>query len=263
MHTLNAVKTLLILGAALTAACSETNPSSSLPTDRFYGRFIAETREDGTSRVTASFLEDEGLFHYRGVYLDGGDTLVFRASEDRVELPGGASDYVAELFSGIVEDTRFEFDLQRPDHVDAPNSWGTLPAPMDLYSPQPGAEYSIANDTVVVNWSNPGTLDAMWIEVEADCLDPNRPEDDWLDETFTEDITGDPGIWTVDLGGGLTNEDGCGRYAATLTLVRAREGELDRAYAPNENQCEQDDSCRYLGYVSVRQVRAVTVTLTP
>lgn len=256
-------KALLVLGAALTAACSETNPSSSLPTDRFYGRFVAETREDGTSRVTASFLEDEGLFHYRGVYLDGGDTLVFRASEDRVELPGGASDYVAELFSGIVEDTQFQFDLQRPAHVDAPDSRGTLPAPMDLYSPQPGAEYSIADDIVIVSWSNPGTLDEMWIKVEADCLEPNDAEDAWLDETFTVGITGDPGIALIDLEDELMHEDGCGRYAATLTLVRAREGELDRAYAPNEEQCEQDDSCRYLGYVSVRQVRAVTVTLTP
>lgn len=256
-------KALLVLGGALLTACGGMDPSSSLPTDRFYGRFIAETREDGTSRVTASFLEDEGLFYYRGVYLDGGDTLVFRASEDRVELPGGASDYVAELFSGIVEDTRFNFDLQRPDHLDAPNSWGTLPAPMDLYSPQAGAEYSIANDTVVVSWNNPGTLDAMWIEIEADCLEPNDAEDAWLDESFTVGITGDPGIAMIDLEDELVHEDGCGRYAATLTLVRAREGELDWAYAPNENQCEQDDSCRYLGYVSVRQVRAVTVTLTP
>lgn len=262
MHNIT-FKALLTLGAALLTACGDMDPSSSLPTDRFYGRFIAETREDGTSRITASFLENEDFFVYEGVYLDGGDTLVFHAAQDRVDLPGGASDYVAELFSGIVEDTEFRFDLQRPDHVDAPDSRGTLPAPMGLYSPQAGAEYSIADDTVVVSWSNPGTLDDMWIEVEADCLEPNDAEDAWLDEAFTEDITGDPGIWTLDLAGALVNEDACARYAATLKLVRAREGELDSAYAPIEEQCEQDDSCRYLGYVSVRQVRAVTVTLTP
>jgi hypothetical protein len=250
-----------LLLTALLAACDSTTPSSSLPTDRFYGRFVAETRADGISRVRASFLEDEDLFYYRGVYLDGGDTLVFRAAQDHVELPGGPVDYVAELTSGILEDTRFEFDLQRPDHADAPDSWGTLPAPMTVYSPEAGQQYS-TNDNVLVTWSNPGTLDDMWIAVEADCLDPNRPEDWPLDETFTEDVSGDPGVWAVNLGDKLSREEECARYAATLTLVRARDGTLDPAYAPTEEQCEQDDSCRYLGYVSVRQVRQVEVTLT-
>lgn len=257
------LKLVPILLAALLAACGDPDPSSTLPTDRFYGRFVAETREDGVSRVTATFLENEDWFLYEGVYLDGGDTLIFRAREDTVQLPGGANTFVAELLSGIVEDTRFEFDLQRPVHADAPNSYGTLPAPMDIVVPEPGRAYSIANDELALAWTWPGTIDDMWLRVEADCTQPDGEEFWYLDEDFTADIPGDPGAYAIRLSDHFVGASECQRYAATVTLYRARAGTLDPAYAPKEEECEEHDSCRYLGYVSVRQVRSVPIVLTP
>lgn len=258
-----ALKVALALSLSLLAACGDQDPSSTIPTDRFYGRFIAETREDGISRITATFLENEDWFLYEGVYLDGGDTLIFRAREESVQLPGGANTFVAELLSGIDENTRFEFDLQRPVHADAPNSYGTLPAPMDILVPEPGQEYSIENDELAVAWTYPGTIDDMWLRVAADCQQPDGEDYWYLDEGFTVEIPGDPGAFAVDLSDRFFHEGECQRYAATVTLYRARAGTLDPAYAPIEEQCEDDDSCRYLGYVSIRQVRSVPITLTP
>lgn len=258
-----AVKAVLALGASLLAACGDQDPSSTIPTNQFYARFVAETREDGMSRLTATFLQDEDWFLYEGVYLDGGDTLIFRTRDNSVELPGGANFFEAELLSGILENTRFEFDLQRPVHADAPDSYGTLPAPMDVLIPEPGQEYSVENDPLAVAWTDPGTLDDMWLRVEADCRQPDGDDYWYLDEDFTSDIPGDPGAYAVKLSDYLFLESECERYEATVTLYRARAGTLDQAYAPIEDQCKENNSCRYLGYVSIRQVRSVPIVLTP
>jgi hypothetical protein len=243
--------------ALLTAACGDMDASSTIPTDRIYARFVADTRADGTTRVTADFLEDEDLFYYEGVYLDGGDTLVFRSATDQVALPGGASSYVAELLSEVTENTRFEFDLQRPAHVDAPNSYGTLPAPMDIFLPESGAEYSLDGDELALAWRWGGTTDDMQVRLDARCVAPR--DSDHLDRTITRDIPGDPGAYALQLSDAFPAE--CSRYEATLSLYRAREGTLDPAYAPNEDECEENDSCRYLGYVVIRQVRSVPIVL--
>lgn len=247
---------LPLLPALLLAACGDMDPSSTIPTERIYARFVADTRADGTTRVTADFLEDEGLFYYEGVYLDGGDTLAFRTADDQVSLPGGASSYVAELLSGIVEGTRFEFDLQRPAHADAPNSHGTLPAPMDIFLPEEGATYALDNAEVPLAWRWGGTTDDMHVRVDARCTSPADAAH--LDQRLTRDIPGDPGAYALDLSG---FPEECQRYEATVSLYRAREGTLDPAYAPNEDRCEENDSCRYLGYVVIRQVRSVAIVL--
>lgn len=260
------LRILPLLAATLLAACGDPDPSSSFPTERIYARYVAEAREDGTSTMTATFLEDQQFLLYEGIYLDGGDAVVFRVKEEQVVLPGGTNVFVADLVSGVVEDTRFEFDLQRPSHKDAPGSFGTLPAPMSLQWPEAGSEYSIERDDVTVFWSNAGQLDAMWLRVTAQCADAADPQDLWMyEEDFTVSITGDPGLASIDLSDHIIRTEGCRRYDAVVTLVRAREGHVDTALAPDETTCGGDDQppCRHLGYVSVRQVRPVAIVLRP
>ena len=254
----------VVLCAAL-AACGDMDPSSSIPTDRMYARFVAETRADGTSEVRADFFEHEDWFVYEGIYLDGGDTLEASTHEARLLFTGGGNHFVGELVTGIVADTRFQFDLQRPNHVDAPGSWGTLPEPMDLVMPEPEQEYSIADDELTLLWTYGGTIDDMWVTVEADCLEPNAADDWYLDESFTVDIPGDPGAFAMDLSDRFLHADQCRRYAATVTLYRARAGTLDPAYKPKEEECEDSSTgdCAEKGSVSIRQVRSVPVTLIP
>ena len=251
------LKESLPLLAALVTACGDPDPSSTIPTDRIYARFVADTREDGQTRVTADFLEDDGLFFYEGVYLDGGDTLIFRSAQDQVSLPGGASSYVAELLGDIAENTRYEFDLQRPAHVDAPGSYGTLPAPMEIFLPEAGAEYSLGSGELALAWRWGGTTDDMHVRVDAHCTIPLNA--DHLDTSLTRDIPGDPGAYAIQWSDAFPEE--CQRYEAIVTLYRAREGTLDPAYAPNEEQCEDGNSCRDLGYVVIRQVRSVPIVL--
>lgn len=254
-----------ILIALLLAACGDPDPSSSIPTDRFYARFNVETRADGTSEVRADFFERDTFFDYEGVYLDGGDTLEVRTVEHGLLFKGGGNHFVGELASGIAENTRFEFDLQRPVHADAPGSFGTLPAPLDLVLPEAGQEYSVGNDELTVAWQWPGTMDDMVLRVEADCVEPNAAGDGWLDESFSADIPGDPGFFTVRLADRIVLHDECERYETVLKLYRSRRGHVDRAYKPNEAECEgrSDEACRHLEYVSVSQVRSVAIVLRP
>lgn len=266
----NAMFISILLLACLLSGCGDTDPSSSIPTDGIYARFVAETRADGTSEVRADFFEEEKtvgpfVYYYEGVYLDGGDTLEVSTHENRLLFTGGGDHFAGELVTGIAADTQFQFDLQRPEYVDAPDSWGTLPEPMDLVVPEPNQEYSIANDDLALVWTTGGTLDDMWVRVEADCLEPNRPEDWYLDESFSVDIPSDPGAYTEDLSDHFIHADECQRYAATVTLYRARAGTLDPAYKPKDEACEDNDSedCEQKGYVSIRQVRSVPIALRP
>lgn len=261
--------TLLMTG--LLAACGDSDPSTDIPTEGIYARFVAETDADGTSRVRADFFEkdnnffEDGEIRYEGVYLAGGDTLDVRSRDQSLLFTGGGSHFEGVLPSGILESTRFEFDLQRAreDFRDAPGSWGTLPAPMDLWLPEPGTEYSVSNDAVNVAWSDPGTLDDMWLDVELHCAQPQ--EHGWIERQFQVDIPGDPGLYTFNPSDYMFFNDDCQRFAGTMTLYRARAGVLDDAYKPHEEVCGDDHEgdCKQRGYVSIRQVRSVDIAFTP
>ena len=264
MKNINAARAALGWLVVVLAGCGDPDPSTDIPTERIYARFIAETGADGASQVRADFFEEEGFFLYEAVYLAGGDTLAVRTEESHLLFTGGGTHFEGELPSGVLENTRFEFDLERPQLQDAPNSWGTLPAPMDLWLPEAGTEYSIENDQLTVAWNYGGTIDDMWLEVDARCIAPDEPDDWWRDESFTLDIPGDPGLYTFRLSDAIY-VDQCERYAATLTLYRARAGVLDDAYKPDEQACGDNHNghCSQDGYVSIRQVRSVPVTLSP
>jgi hypothetical protein len=250
------------------AACGTPDPSTNIPTEKIYAAFTAEVDADGTSKVVADFYEYRTSwipFYSEDVYLAGGDTLDVRTEQANLLFTGGGSHFEGEMLTGILENTQFRFDLQRhrADFVDAPDSIGTLPAPMDVWLPAEGTEYTIDQDDVTLAWNYGGTLDDMWITVDARCLAPDEPgDDDFRDESFRVDIPGDPGLYTFGLSEETFDSD-CTRYAATLTLVRARSGELDIAYKPDESKCGDSSSgdCAEDGFVSVRQVRAVDVIL--
>jgi hypothetical protein len=263
---------IVAVAALLLVACGDPDPSTDIPTERIYARFVAETGADGASQVFADFFEKDndfftdGEWRYEAVYLAGGDTLDVRKEQRNLLFTGGGTHFEGTLPGDALEQTRFEFDLQRArgDFRDAPGSWGTQPAPMDLWLPEPGAEYSIENDDVVVAWGYGGTTDDMSVRVDARCIAPDVAGDGWRDETFTLGFIGDTGLEAFKLSDHIDPND-CTRYATTLTLVRARAGHLDDAYKPDEDACGDSDSgdCSRRGFVSVRQVRPVEIVLTP
>jgi len=262
---------LTALAATLLTACGDPDPSTDIPTERIYARFVTETAADGNSRVRADFFEkdntffEDGEFRYEAVYLAGGDTLDVRSRDQSLLFTGGGSHFEGVLPSGILEGTRFEFDLQRAreDFRDAPGAWGTLPAPMDLWLPAPDSEYSVGSDTVTVAWSDAGTLDDMWLYVDVHCVQPQDRA--WIDRQFEVDIPGDPGLYAFAPSDYMSFDDACERFAGTMALYRGRAGALDDAYKPDEAACgnDREGDCSQRGYVSIRQVRSVPISFKP
>lgn len=243
--------TLLLAGAL--AACDQTSPSKSVPTHEIYPRFAVETDADGVSRINAQFARHYDPFSSHWVSVSGGDALIVTAAgqEARFEGPGAA--FETTLQTGIATDTLVRFDFQRPKRVDAPDSIGYLPAPMDLTMPAGGEQYTIGTDVLLLTWDESGTLDDMWVEIDAICTQ-GAP-----DGFVRIDIAGDPGLYAVRLEDHFGDDGYCTEYRATVTLARERDGAIDSAFAPNEQEC--GDDCDHQESLRLRQVRSATVGL--
>jgi hypothetical protein len=167
----------------------------------------------------------------------------------------------AMLATGNAANTAFRFDLQRPRLADAPNSNGTLPAPMTLTAPTAGSSYTVQSDDILVRWSGSGGIDAMSAEIKATCrsFTGGKP----LDVTVVESIEGDLGIASVDLSPLADRMAGnCSVYDAVFTLRRSREGTVDDAYGPPPECRRADSNCfTPTKYLVLMQVRAVPLVL--
>lgn len=244
------LRSTLLFATALTA-CSEVSPSKSVPTNEIYPRFAVETDGGGMSRITAEFARHYDPFFPHAVSLSGGDTLVVTAAGQEARFDDG-SFVETTLQTGTAAETPVRFDFQRPARVDAPDSIGYLPAPMELTMPAGGEAYAIGTDVLLVMWDTFGTLDDMWLEIDAVCTQ-GAP-----DEFVRIDIAGDPGLYAVRLADHFSNEY-CTEYRATVKLARERDGAIDTAFAPNEEEC--GDDCDHQESFRLRQARSVTVGL--
>lgn len=252
------MKTIFLRGcallAALLAACGDDSPSKSVPTHEIYPRFAVETDAAGESRVAAEFARYYGPIFTHTVSLSGGDELIVRAAGQEARFNGPGNQFETLLPTGNAADTQFAFDFQRPRREDAPDSVGYLPAPMDLTAPAEGQQYQIATDVMLVTWDSGGTLDDMWLEIDARC----EPDEPLRDEFVRIEIQGDPGLHALRLEEHFDGE-GCTHFNATVKLVRERDGAIDPAFAPNEEEC--GDDCDHQERFTLRQVRTVAVRL--
>lgn len=249
-------KTLLrstVLLAGALAACDQVSPSKSVPTHEIYPRFAVETGADGVSRINAQFAKHYDPFFTHAVSVSGGDELIVTAAGQEARFAGPGSGFEATLQTGIATDTLVRFDFQRPKRADAPDSIGYLPAPMDLTTPAGGEHYTIGTDVLLLAWDEGGTLDDMWVEIDAICTQ-GAP-----DKFVRIDIGGDPGLYAVRLEDHFGDDEYCTEYRATVTLARERDGAIDSAFAPNEQEC--GDDCDHQESFRLRQVRSATVGL--
>lgn len=208
---------LCIAVAALFTGCKV--PSQSEPTDQIHPQFTVETDADGLSRIDARFLA-----RGKPVTLDVEDELHVWGGFADLRFDGPAGTFQGEAQSGNTANTRFHFWFWR-FYWDNAFSDGTLPAPMDLLTPQPGQEYAL-DDDIVVAWRYIGSDDTMSVRVVADCA---GSDDASLDESFTVPVPDDSGLFTFRAADHMAAS--CERYAVVLTLVRTRNGEIDVAYA--------------------------------
>lgn len=233
------------------AACS-TQGSKSYPTDQLYPLFEVRTEASGLSTVSALLQAD---------FL----TTVIPEKGDRIVVTGGGAtatlDQSAQMQTGTAAGTAFRFDFQRPQHASAPDSTGTLPAPMTLTAPAAGSRYSAPDDTITLRWTDAGGIEPMSVQIFATCTSPTgatRP----ADVDYVESLEGDVGLALFRLDGlGQRLSPECRVYAATLILRRSREGRLDERYAPT-GECERSNNCIHpvTGF-ALRQVRPVAITL--
>lgn len=243
--------TLLLAGAL--AACDQVSSSKSVPTHEIYPRFDVETDGAGASRITAQFAKHYDPFFSHSVSVSGGDELIVSAAGQEARFAGPGSAFETTLQTGTAAETLVRFDFQRPKRVDAPDSIGYLPAPMDLTMPAGGEHYTIGTDVLLLTWDESGTLDDMWLEIDATCTQ-GAP-----DRFVRIDIAGDPGLYAVRLEDHFGDDEYCTEYRATVTLARERDGAIDSAFAPNEEEC--GDDCDHQESFRLRQVRSVVVAL--
>jgi hypothetical protein len=250
-------KTLLrstLLLAGVLAACSEVSPSKSVPTHEIYPRFDVETDGAGVGHITAQLAKHYDPFFLHAISLSGGDALIVEAPGQQARFDGPDSHFETTLQTGTAEDTPVRFDFQRPVRADAPNSIGYLPAPMAITLPAEGQEYTIGTDVLLLTWDSGGTLDDMWLEIDARCV----PAEPARDVFLRFDIEADPGLYVVELGDDF-DDAACTQYDATLKLARERDGAIDPAFAPDEEAC--GDDCDHQESYRLRQARSVAVRL--
>lgn len=225
--------------------------SPPIPTKEMLPQFEVRTDENGVSKISAVLVRD----FFSPIELVGGD---------QISVTGGSAKLVARsasmLQTGNAAGTAFQFDFQRPSQVQAPDSRGTLPAPMTLTAPAANTTYSAQNDSITVRWSGIATTDAMSAQIDVTCrtFTGGKP----IDQSVTSNIDVDIGIATVslsDLASRLANN--CSVYDGVFTLRRSRDGTLDSAYGPSDD-CKSSKNCFVPDYyLVIRQVRAVPIVI--
>jgi len=245
-------RTLMAALAAALALTACDRDSNEIPTEELFPRFEVRTNAAGSSEVSVSLATDVFLGR---ADLSGGDTVTVTGGS-----ASGNAAPKATLQTGSAANTPFRFNFQRERLVDAPNSTGTLPAPMTLTAPTAGMAYSAQNGVITVRWSDSGSTDTMAAEFLATCrtFTGSKP----ADASFVAPLQGDTGVALINLGD-YDDElaSNCSVYDTTFTLRRSRDGTLDKAWGPTD-ACEQSTDCvRPATWFYLRQVRAVAIVL--
>jgi hypothetical protein len=224
---------------ALTAACTSVH-SDSIKTSGMSGHFTVTANGSAQTTVTASLWVDDNSTDT--VDLTSGDTLTASAAGQQPQTMAredslGAISYDATFTGHDGANTPYTIALRRPNDVSAPGSVCSLPAPLTVTSPAPGAAFSRARDVISIVYGPSGGSDAMSLSVSGACVD------------YTLSFA-DTGSVTIARGALLANGQSSAACEATLTISRSRAGSVDPAYG-------------YGGSMSCEQVRSITFTSSP
>ncbi len=216
--------TLLSLSlSTLFAACIESTSSSNVRTAGIAALIdVTATDIDHSDVRVVLKVGGAGLGSY--VDLDFGDRLLATVGGEERDLQAeGTGRYETQLAEGL-EDALFVVSLEREEDVSAPGNSGTLPPPFAFTSEFGATPVSRASEDIVVTWEPSQSTDRMEIEVEEiGCF-----------SSYSEEIGGDPGMWTIPAGALRTvDSDDPETCNATVRLTRTRNGQTDRAFDPD------------------------------
>jgi hypothetical protein len=231
------MRTLILITAL--AGCSTTD-SSDVLTSGIYAGITASAPGNGSTQVSATLYLGNPI-NLNFVELTGDDKLVAsHDGQDKVMVESELLNIVSHSVSFDSDNENDEFSVAFDRTVDdgAPDSSVTLPAKFDIAVPAT-TEWS-RQAAYSVQWS-PASTDQMRWEARGDCI-----------ETTSESLPDDTGGVIISanriqkrMGDGVA--DTC---PITLTLTRARQGDLDPGYGKG-------------GSIEGWQVRTIDLTTTP
>lgn len=231
---------LIAAVAALGTACTSVK-STDLETSGMSAHIGVTADGQGNTVASAELTVDNSVTDF--VDLSAGDSFVATAggtsqSMTRNDLLGIIS-YSTGFSGQAAPGTAYTVALNRkaPD-VSAPSSTCSIPQPFEITSPVSGLAYSRGGDGIVVTYSNAGQSDPVSYQVSGPCVN-----------TAGGTVFPDSGSFTI-AKSTLVASGGTPSCTVTLTVTRARSGQLDPAYG-------------YGGSISCGQARTITFVSNP
>jgi hypothetical protein len=232
------MRTLLACVLCVSAAGCTDLQSSDLKTAGMSTSMSVTADGTGQTTVTAQFNVDNNGTDF--VNLSSGDSAVAEvASQSRTMSQSNVLGDIAyqTTFSGQdAAGTQYTIALQRTTDVSAPSSVCTLPNGFNITGPTSSGTFSRQSD-LTVTYDNPGSGDTMTWSLSG-CAEGNGT------------VTGDSGSFTIPKGTLSPNGAQSGTCQDTITLTRARAGQVDSHYGSG-------------GSIVAQQVRSVTFNSTP
>lgn len=220
----------LTAGALTLLACSDI-ASEDLHTSGIYADILVSADGSGDSEVSA-VLRAGGALSTTFVELTGDDQLTATYKEETKALTqtslGTLHSFSASFDSADVG-TDYLVALERSVDAGAPDTVIQLPEPFELTELEI-TEFSRSGEDLTIEWTPSGEGDPMYITVDGDCF-----------LLWSEDISGDPGTFTVEAGSLEAVGETATNCEATVSLRRVRSGTLDSGFGEGGSALGQQE----------------------
>lgn len=204
---------------AVLLGCSDIE-SEELLTGGLFADIAVKSDGSGTADVSAT-LRAGGAFSTTFVELTGDDQLTATYKDETQAL---SEVQLGSLFSFTTEfdeaepGVDFIISLDRTLDDGAPSTRIQLPERFEIS--ELGVEsFSRSNDNLTVSWEPSGSNDTMRVTIDGPCF-----------IVFTENLSGDPGTFTLAAGTLEDTGDTATSCEAEVTIMRRRNGDLDPGY---------------------------------
>ena len=232
---------LLVLGLL---GC-ESIESTDLLTSGVYADI--EATADGSGSTAVKVNLKAGPASNTFLDLTGDDKLNATQSDVVKELTrhNNGFDYIwyENSFDTDAEGSNFTVAFERSIDDGAPNSSVSLPAPFSITSPTADDTLSRDGGALTITWEPSGSENDMEISISGDCV-----------TLFTEDLSGDPGTFTLNAGtlsdSNSSDDDDGTNCPLTILVKRKKGGTLDPSYGEG-------------GKISGIQKRSIEIMSTP
>lgn len=194
--------------------------SEDLRTSGIYANVVVVADGEGSSDVTA-VLRAGGALSTTFVELTGDDVLTATLQEETVVMNeislGNLNSFVAE-FQSDEPGVDYVISLERSLDEGAPNTVIQLPEPFEI-DPPTITEFARGTEDLTITWTPADSGDNMRVTIDGDCF-----------LVHTDELSGDPGTWTLEAGVLEDTGTDSTNCEADITVERRQSGTLDPNY---------------------------------